>query len=241
MLNKIAVMTHIGNVRTENQDYGDYDHGIAVLCDGMGGLAGGRRAAEVAAAAFLKVAGDRIATCRSMRVVEKVFRNALISAKAAVFRQSDIPGNSGCGTTLVAAFVKDGSACLINVGDSRGYLWSHTGGLKQLTTDHDLYTEKVAAGVNPGNIPDRDKHILVQCLGAGMHDELEPTLVHIDELPPNGVLLLCSDGLSNMVNDVEIAKILSSSYHPKDASDRLIDAALKGGGKDNISVILIML
>jgi protein phosphatase len=168
---------------------------------------------------------------------EPRMKRALELANRAVFQRSrSDPGCRGMGTTLVAAFVSAGEAHILNVGDSRCYLISGSR-VRQVTEDHSLVEELVRMGrlteeearVHP------NRNIITRALGT--EHQVRGDLFS-EHLEPGERLLLCSDGLSNMVEDDQIFRIVHSAGSLQEAGKKLIDAANRAGGKDNISVVL---
>jgi len=142
------------------------------------------------------------------------------------------------GTTLTAALVIDMKAHIVNVGDSRTYLFRDSAGLIQITHDHSLVASLVAFGqITPDEVythPERSK--VYRCLGHDLDLKVDTFSV---ELSPRDTLLLCSDGLWEMVRDPSIERIIRNGDSPHITADRLIQAALRGGGVDNVSAILV--
>lgn len=150
---------------------------------------------------------------------------------------SKTPDYEGMGTTLVAVYLAaDGMAYALNIGDSRLYLW-RCGELKQITQDHSY----VAQLVSKGDITTEEarrhpqRNVILRAVGA---DEVLESDVFSFKVEPGDRLLLCSDGLSDMASDEEIAAVLAERNVDK-AADELLELALNNGGRDNISVILL--
>ena len=166
----------------------------------------------------------------------KILRNGIEAANREVLDQSrKDPSMSGMGTTMVAATVVGGYAYVANVGDSRLYLAGEK--LDQITQDHSLIAEMVRLGeLSPEegrNHP--DKNIITRAVGTG--DEIKIDFFDI-KLEPGNQIVMCSDGLSNMVEDGEIFSILKESG-AEDKAQALVDRANANGGKDNIAVIVV--
>jgi serine/threonine protein phosphatase PrpC len=219
--------THVGRVRATNQDAVAADGHVFVVADGMGGHVGGEVASSVAIEAI------EAAVARGARSDE-----ALREANAAILeRAREDPRLAGMGTTATLALIdRDGHVDLASVGDSRAYLLSH-GELCQLTSDHTYVQELVDAGTITLEqaLTHRARHVLTRVLG--VMEEVEPDRFEFD-LAPGDVLLLCSDGLVNEVDEETIAAILRANA-PEEAVHGLVEAALAHGGSDNVSVVVV--
>lgn len=227
---RCATASHVGMVRDNNQDRSIVVGDLVAVADGMGGHVGGEMAAELAVGELAKAEGTLTA--------DTLF-DLIRAANAAVCEKARAPEYSGMGTTLVAAALDAdaGSVLLANVGDSRAYLYS-VGTFRQLTNDHSLVNELV----REGRITDEEarthpqRNILTRALGINQDlaiDQFEIRVYGGDKI------LLCSDGLTNEVDDPAIAAILNRFDDPSDAADTLIEKALEGGGRDNITVGLM--
>ena len=211
---KIAALTDIGSCRQENQD--NYcarqlvdGTGWGLVCDGMGGANGGRVA--------------------SMRAFDNA--NRAVYEKAT----SD-PEVLGMGTTGVCALQRGNLAHIVHAGDSRAYLW-HGGAIRQLTRDHSMVQQLVDSGqiTREQAALHPQKNLITRALGVSANIVPEYNRC---EVVPGDLLLLCTDGLTNMVPDAELALLLQESAF-FDAPGVLVDRALKGGGQDNITVLLL--
>ena len=225
-----AVSSHVGNVRETNQDRAHFGGFVAVVADGMGGHQGGEMAASIAVSGFVDVV-DPIPPGGLVELVE--------DANRAVFERASDPDLRGMGTTLVAITLRptESSVSVVNVGDSRAYLL-RDGELNQLTLDHSLVEDLVRQDrLTPdeaANHPQRN--ILTRALGIASHVEVDRFLV------PTNVgdrFLLCSDGLFNEVTEPEITRILTETAATNEAADTLVEAALSGAARDNITVAVI--
>ena len=231
-----------GQVREDNQDVFAVreELGVAVLADGMGGTRAGGVAAELAVDAAL----DHLASAlRRGPLAPEDLSAAIKEANDRVIGTANaISSYRGMGTTLVVTAFLDGKGYLAHVGDSRAYRY-RGGELAQLTKDHSLVQEWVDAGVlspeEAEHAPNR--HVITRAIGA--KPTVEPDVQPL-ELAEDDVILLCSDGLSGMLADAEIAKLLGDSAG--DASpalagtaSELVAAANRAGGMDNVTVVLI--
>jgi serine/threonine protein phosphatase PrpC len=223
-----GVATDIGKVRERNEDSYLVEPPLYAVADGMGGARGGAVASSLALDTMEKM----------FRIGKGSLSELIRSANRAVFERSVSDRKvSGMGTTLTAATVDDQGAHLGHVGDSRAYLL-RAGALRQLTDDHTLVNRMVKAGEitaqEAGTHPHRN--VLIRSVGT------EPE-VEVDEedvpLMDGDRLLLCSDGLTNMVAEPQIQAILETTLDPQEGADRLIKAANRAGGIDNITVVVL--
>lgn len=232
-------MTDVGRVRSRNQDYifcsptcvGSLEN-LFVLADGMGGHRAGDYASRFAVeglAAFARQQGGLAA-----QVMQDGIRRVNEELYEASLRNSDL---SGMGTTLVAAVAEGGTLCVANVGDSRLYLCRNSQML-QVTRDHSYVEEMVAMGKMKRG--DRDyqlkKNIITRAVGTNRRVEAD---FFEEELMPGDLILLCSDGLSNMLAEEEMAAVLGEASSVQRRAQRLVDQANGKGGYDNIAVIVI--
>lgn len=234
---RVAGRTDPGRERSHNEDYFDVDSapGLWALSDGMGGHQGGEVASRVAVEAA--VAYWREQTEREPAAVLTQLAEAVQQAHAAVRAEAaGRPDLEGMGGTLVLATLREGHYYLAHVGDSRAYLL-HEGELHCLTRDHTVVQTLLDAGViNPAQAEmSPHRHILEQALG---HGDVKPDVAQ-GSWEPGDLLLLCSDGLHDVVSDEAIAELLRRyGADPAQACERLIAAANEAGGPDNITVIV---
>ncbi|MBQ8684259.1 MAG: Stp1/IreP family PP2C-type Ser/Thr phosphatase [Clostridia bacterium] len=238
---KVIGQTHIGLVRANNQDALDYGElaenaRYAVVCDGMGGANGGNIASEIAVGVIGTRIRESFSTERSGSWAEHMLESAMAAANIGVFdRALQQPELSGMGTTVVAAVLCDHTAYISHVGDSRLYLLRGQA-LQPVTRDHSVVQEMIESGQiteeQAKSHPRR--HFITRALGvtdseSGEYDELE--------LQPGDRLLLCTDGLINTVEPEDIRRLLAQPA--EQAVEALIQAALDGGGTDNVTVVLM--
>ena len=239
-------LTDRGIARQENQDSFLIENcekascSIIALCDGMGGANAGGLASQLSAKAFVNYVYHHLSTYPTrLTDYPRVLREACDEANGVAYAYSQFGDElTGMGTTLVAAVIrKNGSGYVLNVGDSRAYIL-HRKSLKQITRDHSLVEEMVRMGgidrVSARNHP--DKNIITRAIGATGN-------VNIDffEVPlrDKDIILMCSDGLSNMIEDKDILEIVASEESLESKAAGLIATANENGGSDNISVVLI--
>lgn len=232
--------TDIGQKRQLNQDYvyiTDESIGILdnlyIVADGMGGHNAGDFASKYTVETVVREVSTSIEK-KPFRILGKAIRvaNELIRARA----REDM-SMYGMGTTIVAASISEHQLMVANVGDSRLYIYN-SNGIRQITRDHSLVEEMVRMG---GMAPEvarnhPDKNIITRAVGA--RDSVEVDFF-TEDLSDEDIVLMCSDGLTNMLRDEEIADILSEDISLEAKTNKLIDRANENGGKDNIAVILI--
>jgi protein phosphatase len=216
--------------------------GLYVVCDGMGGHAGGETASRVACEAIEhEVTAARESAPSGPSSIERladVLRQAVHGACAAVYRTSlTDPELQGMGTTVVALLVNGDDAVVAHVGDSRVY-HVRDGEVTQLTEDHSLVNEQVRAGLlSPDEARySRLKNIITRSVG--FEEDVAVDLAPIGTRPGD-VFVLCSDGLSNLVDAEEIGGIVLHSASPEETCADLVELANDRGGDDNITVLVV--
>ncbi len=231
-----------GRARSNNEDSvaTDTEVALAVLADGMGGYNAGEVASNMATGfirgelgRWLREAGEQASDAEVRRAMDICVDNA----NRAIFNAANSnPQYAGMGTTLVVAVFRDNRVMLGHVGDSRCYRL-RGGRLQQVTRDHSLLQEQIDAGlITPEQAAfSANKNLVTRAVGVEDTVLLE---THQHEVQPGDIYLLCSDGLSDMVDDVGIAQLLLAADTLETGSRALIAAANDAGGKDNISVIL---
>ena len=234
-LGRAAGQTDTGRRRRQNEDAFVCEPPLFAVADGMGGAQAGELASRLAAAAIeegaLRVQG------------EESVAGIVRTANARIFERSvRDPTAAGMGTTATVAFVDEEAetAAIAHVGDSRAYRY-RDGVLEQLTTDHSLVGELVRSGrlteaeaaVHP------HRSVITRALGTEADVEVDTRTV---DLRHGDLVLLCSDGLSAMVRDEEIVRLLEETQaDPHDAAEALVAAANRAGGEDNVTVVLFEL
>ncbi|MEE1279349.1 MAG: Stp1/IreP family PP2C-type Ser/Thr phosphatase [Oscillospiraceae bacterium] len=234
-------LSDIGKVRESNQDcFAVSVDGAqpvwAVVCDGMGGANGGYYASNTAVGAFSHGMDISFEGLKSKQI-ENVMCEAVKNANQSVYKTAlEQPELSGMGTTLVAAVVLGDSAHIVHVGDSRAYL---IGGdkISRLTTDHSVVQQLVELGqiteeearVHP------EKNMITRAVGVKEDVSADASSV---KLRKNDAILLCSDGLSNLLEEEEMRDIVATTSH-EEAAELLVSLALSRGGADNITAVII--
>jgi PPM family protein phosphatase len=247
---EIVCQTDVGQVRDHNEDYVSSDEkiGIAILADGMGGL----NAGEVASSMSVHLLMDELRGYvegnseienelhdNGLSLKARVVERAIEKANSAVFHVSKTqPHCEGMGTTIVASMFYDNKVAIGHIGDSRVYRFRDSK-IKQVTKDHSFVQELIDKGLYTKDEAraSTKKNVVTRALGVAPSVAPE---VHEYKARVGDVLLMCSDGLTDLVEDVNIEKILhSSNGNLGMAASNLIELANASGGKDNISVILI--
>lgn len=236
---KSSGKTDTGSKRSTNQDcifFSDQPIGplpnLYIVADGMGGHNAGDKASRMAidiTVEFIKKS--------TLENPIAILKRAMIFANNEIYKAaSHDPDLSGMGTTMVAAIADEGKLYIANVGDSRLYVINDE--IKQITMDHSLVEELIRNGElerkKGRNHP--EKNIITKAMGS--KEEVIPDFFEID-ICKEDKYLLCSDGLSNMVEDDEIRDIVVDHYNLEDTVQALIDRANYYGGSDNISVVII--
>lgn len=222
--------SHIGLVRTDNEDAYLIAPPLFAVADGLGGHQAGEVASSLAVDTLLEAA-PREADAKALgRAVRQA--NTAVMAAAEAGR-----GRVGMGTTLTAVMIDGTRLAVAHVGDSRAYLL-HFGELQQLTADHSMVADLVRSGqltleesrVHP------NRSVITRALGSDPNMIADTFEV---QAAPGDRLLLGTDGLTSGVRDEEIARVLAEAATPADAVNELIDAALDAGGQDNITVVVV--
>lgn len=227
--NVFGSRTDIGSLREQNEDSLVVSPPLFVVADGMGGHEAGEVASEIAVETIQEVAPEHPDAQELGKAVE-VANRAIIDASLAG------KGRPGMGTTCTAVMLEESKLVIAQVGDSRAYLM-HGGDLTQLTRDHSLMANMIEAGqITPEEAryhPNRS--VITRALGNDL--TTTPDLYEIN-VEAGDRLLVCSDGLTSMVEDDEIADILARQSDPQKCADALVEAAINAGGADNVTVIV---
>lgn len=228
----IGIATDVGRVREANEDAYILEDPLFGVADGMGGHVAGDVASSTAVDSIVEAArADSPTDTRSLAAL-------VHKANVAIFERADSdPTLRGMGTTCTIVLVDNDKAYLAHVGDSRAYLL-RDGRLEQLTEDHTLVNRMVREGrIEPQEAAHHpQRSILTRALGVDASVDVDTTTLEVEE---GDRLLLCSDGLSSMVENPTISEVLSSVDDPQAAADRLIGLANEAGGEDNITVVVL--
>jgi serine/threonine protein phosphatase PrpC len=212
---------------------------LLIVADGMGGQARGQEASQLAVQSLVEYVSSSL---RSKQMTSEAFLPLLVEgvqyANRVVYQRNQ-EQRADMGTTMTATLVVDTTAYVAHVGDSRFYLFREPGGLSQITQDHSLVAALVAAGaIRPEDIYTHPmRNLIYRCMGEKSAVEVDTLAV---PLAAGDILLLCSDGLWEMVRDRQIAAILTTPMpDPSGMAQALVQAALAGGGVDNVSAIVV--
>ena len=228
---QFAQISDVGCVRELNEDSLHASEGLWLVADGMGGHACGEVASEMAAQIISR---DYFESKNLPAAIQKAHKQIVEAGNRGA-------GQAGMGTTVVAMACEDEHCEIAWVGDSRAYLWEgNRKKLSQLTEDHSLIVRLVNSGLisreEAKHHPQR--HMITQCLGSVEIETVKVDVVEMD-WQANQSILLCSDGLSDDVDEATIIEVLSQNIEAKEKLQALVDLAKAAGGKDNISIILV--
>ncbi|MEY3174903.1 MAG: Serine/threonine phosphatase stp [Planctomycetota bacterium] len=231
-----------GNVRENNEDncYVDPQQRLFIVADGLGGQSAGERASAMA----VDIIPRRLATAldfsqHGTKLVAAALEKALVNANTEIMAVSEMePGLRNMGTTAVMLVITGGLVYTANVGDSRAYEF-RKGRLRQLTTDHSITQALLDSGtITPEEAKThRYRNVLYRYLGC--RDGSAP--LQVQEIAPQSGdrFVLCSDGLNDGIPDSRIAELLASNPDPQKAAETLVQAALDGGSRDNVTCVVV--
>ena len=221
--------TDVGCIRDHNEDSLVVTPPLFAVADGMGGHAAGEVASEIAIDVLAQRAPEHLDAEALGQAVEEANLEVIAAA-------SDGRGREGMGTTLTAAMVEGERLVIAQVGDSRAYLL-HQGSLQQLTRDHSLMADLIEAGqITPEEAKTHpNRSVITRALGSNpnMHPDIYEINVHAGDR-----LMLCSDGLSSMVEDEDIERVMAHTSDPQRCAAQLVNEAIAAGGYDNVTVIV---
>lgn len=230
---KVVSLSDIGSIRNRNED--SYlvreEDGLFVVCDGMGGHKGGDVASSLAINTIEKMVND------SPQITLELLNEAIRQANLKIWQEGkDNPDWHEMGTTITIGKITDLQLDICHVGDSRLYLIRNNT-IKQITKDHTLAAEMIECG-----ILDKEQksysHILTRALGVNKEIEIDNISFNLYK---EDIILLCSDGLSDMLSDQELCAILTRNDDIVDKGHDLLQEALNKGGYDNITLILVQI
>ena len=235
--------TDIGRVRKVNQDAVKTEVisdnlAWSVVCDGMGGQAGGDIASEIAVIMISKFLSDNLSELKTSDEIKSVMYEAVSSANQAIYLKSEKDKNlKNMGTTVIVCVVNMNKLYVAHMGDSRAYLIS-SDKITQITTDHSMVQEMLDNGKltveEARNHP--QKNIITRALGVNSDIKLEYNTI---DIKTGDIVLSCTDGLTNTVEEQDIYNICKKCDNKEQAVNKLITTGNKNGGNDNITVSLI--
>ncbi|HVT29758.1 MAG TPA: protein phosphatase 2C domain-containing protein [Lacipirellulaceae bacterium] len=261
---EFGAATHTGLRRSENQDHyivlrrtrtqqllhtnvptgeltlpTDETFAMAVA-DGMGGTGCGKLASQIAIRTGWELAGRtsswimKVQDMNSAELTERIEGFIYLLQQAFIDEFRSNPDFADSGTTFTAAYFVSSFAAITQIGDSPSFLWRN-GIMRRITTDHTIEQEFISCGVAP-EIAAKFSHMLTRCLGYDSSNARPD--IHFVRLQPIDQILLCTDGLTDMVSETQIAQCLDESPDAQTACDRLVELALAAGGRDNVTAIL---
>ncbi len=239
---KISAKSHVGIVRSNNQDFclaGEFADGMtwAIVCDGMGGATGGNIASETAA----KTIRDKITYGYHEGMNDNSLKHLMISAVDAAnatvyYRSQNDEQLRGMGTTVVLSIIRGDTLCVAHVGDSRLYVVTKNS-ISQMTTDHSVVQMMIDNGeISAEEAKDHpQKNVITRAIGVEESIRIDFSQ---EEYNDGDIVLLCTDGLTNYVEDSQILEICNT-YDGYTLADELVNAANKNGGGDNVTVVTV--
>lgn len=212
--------------------------GLALVCDGMGGAKAGNVASQMAVDTFLAILKQQPPEDWGLDPHALLKRCAAVANEAIFQRSISDPDCEGMGTTAVAALVLEEQAYILNIGDSRAYLISEAEGIRRVTRDHSVVEDLVSRGEIPAEAArlHPQKNLITRALGAEPNSQSD---LYDLALRPDDYLLLCSDGLSNLMDDQEISYEVLHGGPKETCCERLLQLAMSRGAPDNVTVVLL--
>ena len=238
-------LTDPGCVREQNQDTYqmeqlDKNTLLCVICDGMGGAKSGNVASTLAADVFTQEIRQAWRSDMDQERIDQMLQGAIKLANFTVFDQAQqFEEFTGMGTTLVAVLITGKQATVVNVGDSRAYCVDKDG-IRQLTTDHSLVQMMISRGELTPEQARRypGKNLITRAIGTESHVVCD--LFH-KKLDRGDCLLLCTDGLSNLVDEQEILFEVAHGLEKQQCCQRLLDIAKRRGAPDNVTSVMVVI
>ncbi len=238
----VIALTDIGLVREKNQDSvfssDKYDLPLYIIADGMGGYKGGEIASSDAINIIKRLFIENQDKLTNKKFIKTLIEDSIKEANLKIYRKSlEFSEYSGMGTTISLCYIYRGYVFVGHVGDSRTYK-IYNDSIEQITEDHSLVNELIKKGEitkeEAKNHP--QKNMITRAVGTDSNIEID---ISETKYKKGEIMLLCTDGLFNMVDDNEVKNIIKDSDSLLDAAESLIDKAKQNGGLDNISVIII--
>ncbi len=231
-----AAASDRGRKRQSNEDAFGYsvEHGVYLVCDGMGGAAAGEIASSLAVDEVMRLLTERAAETPLLELIER----AIVAANEAIYSRSQANQKlNGMGTTMVALVVEERRVRLLNIGDSRCYRL-RAGHLEQISQDHSLVDEQVRLGrMTPAEaLRSPLRNVITRALGT--QSRVTPDIFDL-EAEAGDLFLLCSDGLTRELPDTKIESLLNAALPLDGLCGSLVNAANHAGGGDNITCLLV--
>ena len=234
---RLGCLTDVGKVRDINQDCFAIDpsRGLVMVADGMGGHLAGEKAAQSAVEVVSAVLAE--GDPREGDVQANIQRAVQEANRQIVQASMSDASMRGMGTTATVAIVDGDNVYLGHVGDSRAYLVRDGGFIEQVTEDHSVVAQLLKAGaITPQEAVHHPyRNVITRCLGMQMDVEAD---IGVVQWKIGDRLLLCTDGLSGLVSDDEMAKMATEHEDLQDACQKMLDLAMARGGYDNITVVM---
>lgn len=239
---KIVAKTDKGHVRADNQDSyaaGEFTNGDAwaVVCDGMGGASGGNIASAIAVKTISEKLQESYRADMTERSIRNMIESAIVDANLEIFDMAvKNPHLTGMGTTVVCVVMRNEEAFVAHVGDSRAYLLTKDT-IQQITKDHSVVQTLLEKGQLTADEAKShpSKNIITRALGVENRVKIDFDQVDIND---QQAVLLCTDGLSNFIDENQIHSLVSDGKYYAFA-DRLVNKANENGGGDNITVVIV--
>ncbi len=238
-------LTDVGNVRKQNQDAFRIEGLgagalLALVCDGMGGAKAGNVASRLAGEVFSEEMKRSFSSEATPQEAERILRAAASLTNITVYEHAQLSADyQGMGTTLVAALLYEKASLVLNIGDSRAYL-VNADGIRRVTTDHSVVELMVQRGeLTPEQAKQHpSKNLITRAVGTA--EQVLADIFRV-ETTKNDCLLLCSDGLSNLMDDQELLFEVAHGAQREDCCQRLVRIAKERGAPDNVTAVLIAL
>ncbi|MEI6805539.1 MAG: Stp1/IreP family PP2C-type Ser/Thr phosphatase [Myxococcaceae bacterium] len=235
---KSFALSDLGKKRERNEDA--YlcisDSNLYVVADGMGGHVGGQRASQLATESVKALVLEHISEIQSAEIAQ-LMADSLRAASKRIHEETRIhPELKGMGTTVTALMIHEQEATVAHVGDSRAYL-IREGEIQQLSEDHSLVQEQFRAGLISLEQARHSRYRNIITRSIGFEDDVDVDMMVVHTQPAD-IFLLCTDGLTTLVEDSDILRIILQNS-PETAGQKLIDLANERGGNDNITVVLV--
>ncbi len=237
-------ISDVGKIRKDNEDsyytkaY-DEKHMIAIVADGMGGHIGGKQASKIAVdfiAEYFDSNMEKIIGYTSRKIKQAMIDCVKGANKKVYDFSKETPELFGMGTTIVVCYISDDKIYAVSAGDSRLYIINDS--IKQVTRDHSLINELLEMGMISVNQAKNHPKRNIITKAVGSEESIEPD-IYTEKFGDGDTILLCTDGLTNMIENENITEIINSGSELSQCVSTLVEQAKKNGGNDNITVVII--